>query len=148
MQRIDPTIGNTDLDADPAAAAEALALAKSRRTRKAVQEWFVTTLMFSTLAVGGAWFASRAGLIPEQFKFGATQLFQRLLIVLGLFVAFLAQLIGTILLFRRSFVQGGLSLFVPGYIFFALKRNALYGPVIGTLCVGLLAVVAGTILLA
>src|SRR4051812_47212604 len=118
MQRIDPTIGDIDLNADPAAAAQVRALAKSRRTRTAIHDWLVTTLIFTALVVGCAWFASRAGLVPEQFKLGAPQLFQRLLIVGGLSVVFLAQLIGTVLLFRRSFLQGGLSIFVPGYIFF------------------------------
>jgi len=65
----------------------------------------------------------------------------------GMAVAFLAQVVGAVLIFRTNTLHGVLSLVVPGYFLFALKRQGLYKPVIGTWLVGVLGVVAGTIIL-
>jgi hypothetical protein len=68
-------------------------------------------------------------------------------LAIGMVVASLAQIIGAALIFRTSVVQCALSLTIPGYFFLALKRHGLYKPVIGTWLVGVLGVVAGTIIL-
>ncbi|QBB72182.1 hypothetical protein ELE36_18435 [Pseudolysobacter antarcticus] len=148
MQRIEPTFGSAEPEKDQVALTRARAIAKSRRTRKAILDWLVTVLIaFATIAlcVACAWYA---GVIPDQYKFGTPKLFERSIIVIGFIVVLGSQLVGSILMFNVSFVQGGLSLFVPGYIYIALRRNKLYVPVMGTWFVGLLAIVVGTILLA
>ncbi len=107
------------------------------------------TLVLCLLAVAAcAAAAIYADVVPAQLHLGTPLLFERLCILLGLLVAIAAQAIGCILVFRRSFLQGGLSLFLPGYIFFALERAGLYRPVIGTWCLGVLSIVTGTVMLA
>ena len=68
-------------------------------------------------------------------------------LAIGMAVACLAQIVGAALIFRASVVQCALSLTIPGYFFFALKRHGLYKPVIGVWLVGIFGVVAGTIIL-
>ncbi len=148
MQRIEPTFGSAESETDQAALARAREIAKSRRMRKAIFDWLVTLFIaFATIAlcIACAWYA---GVIPDQYKFGTPKLFERSIILIGFIVVVGSQLVGSILMFNVSFVQGGLSLFVPGYIYIALRRNKLYEPVMGTWFIGLLAIVAGTILLA
>ena len=147
MRRIEPTIGDTQLASDPESARQRRRRAHTQKRSSAFD--LLGTLVLCLLAVAAcAAAATYAGLVPAQLQFGTPQLFERLCILLGLLVAVAAQTIGCILLFRRSFVQGGLSLFLPGYIFFALGRAGLYRPVIGTWCLGVLSIVAGTVMLA
>jgi len=148
MDRTEPTIGSMDLNADPVVMAKLRASAKAQHMRETVVSWLGTLSLFVLIAVACMIFATYADLIPTQLQLGSPKLVGRLLILGGLAVIFAAQALGSILLFHRSFMQGGLSLFVPGYIFFALKRNGLYFPVAGTWCLGVVAVVAGTIFLA
>jgi hypothetical protein len=68
-------------------------------------------------------------------------------IMMGIAVAFLAQIVGAILVFRSSALQGVLSVLVPGYFLFALKRRNLYKPIVGIWFAGILGMVAGTIIL-
>ena len=68
-----------------------------------------------------------------------------LLIVSGFLITALAQLAACIAAFRYSAAAGLLSLFVPGYLFFALRRSGAYRSVIGTWFVGVMAIVAGTV---
>ena len=148
MQRIEPTFGSAGPETDQVALTRAREITKSRRMRKAIFDWVVTLLIaFATIAlcITCAWYAV---VIPDQYKFGMPKLFERSLIVIGFIVVVGSQLVGSILMFNVSFVQGGLSLFVPGYIYIALRRNKLYMPVMGAWFIGLLAIVAGTILLA
>jgi hypothetical protein len=68
-------------------------------------------------------------------------------ILIGMAVAFVAQIVGAIVVFRVSVLKGVLSLLVPGYILLVLKRQGLYKPIIGAWLAGLLGIVAGTIIL-
>lgn len=69
-------------------------------------------------------------------------------IMIGITVAFLAEIVGAILVFTTNPLQGVLSLFIPGYFLFALKRQNLYKPVVGVWFAGILGMVVGTIILA
>jgi len=69
------------------------------------------------------------------------------LILLGIAVAFLAQIVGAILVFRASILKGVLSLLIPGYFLLALRREELYGLVVGAWAIGILGLVLGTVLL-
>lgn len=68
-----------------------------------------------------------------------------LVIVFGFLIVMLAQLAACAVAFRHSAAAGVLSLVVPGYMFFALRRSGSYWPVIAVWFAGVLAVVAGTI---
>jgi hypothetical protein len=68
------------------------------------------------------------------------------ILILGFGITVLAQLVGAALVFRASIVRGMLSLVIPGYIFFALKRRGLYKAVVGVWSLGLLVVVVGGVL--
>lgn len=68
-------------------------------------------------------------------------------ILLGMAIAFLAQIVGAILVFRISILKGVLSLIVPGYFLFALRRGGLYGRIVGAWAVGIAGLAAGTIML-
>lgn len=68
-------------------------------------------------------------------------------ILIGMAVAFLAQILGAIVVFRVSVLKGVLSLLVPGYILVVLKRQGLYKPIVDAWLAGLLGIVAGTIIL-
>ena len=67
--------------------------------------------------------------------------------MVGIAVAYLAQIVGAILVFRASVLKGVLSLFIPGYFLFALKRQGLYRPVVGVWVAGIAGLVFGTIVL-
>ena len=68
-------------------------------------------------------------------------------ILLGMAIALLAQIVGAILVFRVSILKGVLSFIVPGYFLFALRREGLYGRIVGAWALGILGVAAGTIIL-
>ena len=69
----------------------------------------------------------------------------KILIFGGFTIVIVSQLVGTFLVFRISAMKGFLSLVVPGYFLFVLKRGGLYLPVIGFWALGVLCVVFGTI---
>jgi hypothetical protein len=65
----------------------------------------------------------------------------------GLGIMMLAQFGAAILSFGVNPMKGVAALFVPGYLFVALRRTRYYLPVIGLWAVGILTVSAGTIAL-
>ena len=65
----------------------------------------------------------------------------------GMAVAVLAQIVGAGLAFRSSFLNGVLSLTVPGYLLFTLQRSQTYWKIVGPWMGGILGMVFGTILL-
>jgi hypothetical protein len=69
------------------------------------------------------------------------------LIMFGIGIAVLAQIAAAILTFRASVLKGVLSLIVPGYMFFALYRQGTYAYVVGAWSLGILGLVAGTVIL-
>lgn len=69
------------------------------------------------------------------------------IILLGMAVAFIAQIAGAILVFRISILKGFLSLIRPGYFLFALKREGLYGKIVGARVFGIIGYAIGTIML-
>ncbi len=73
--------------------------------------------------------------------------FWAIFIVAGLGVIMLAQLGAAILSFSVNPMKGFAALFVPGYLFVALRQTRYYLPVIGLWGSGVLAVAAGTIAL-
>ncbi|MCB1559625.1 MAG: hypothetical protein KDI75_00750 [Xanthomonadales bacterium] len=70
-----------------------------------------------------------------------------LLILGGFLIALLAQLVGAIMAFRGGAQEGVLSLLVPGYVLFALKRSGGYRLFVGIYFAGIASVAAGTIAL-
>lgn len=69
----------------------------------------------------------------------------KVLILGGLIIVIASQIVGTFLVFRISAMKGFLSLVVPGYFLFALKRGGLYFSVIGFWGMGVLCLIFGTI---
>ena len=147
MQRIEPTIGDIDLDVDPVAAQRASELARSRRTSRAIRDWFITLSLFAALIAICYGAASYAGVLPEQLRFGTPKLLARLLIPLGFAITLGSQAVGSLLLFRFGFERGALALLFPGYLLIGLKRSGIYWSIMGPWCAGLLLVVIGMILL-
>ncbi|MEZ5464711.1 MAG: hypothetical protein R3F22_05675 [Lysobacteraceae bacterium] len=71
-----------------------------------------------------------------------------LLILGGFLIALLAQLMGAVMAFRGGAKEGILSLLIPGYVLFALKRSGGYWLMVGIYFIGVAGVAAGTIALA
>ena len=147
MQRIEPTISNLSLEADPVADAQLRAHLKSKRLRQAVAKWSGTLLLFAGTIVLCYAGATYAGILPEQLRLGTPGLVARLSIIAGFAFFFGAQIIGSLLLFRYSFERGALTLLFPGYLLIGLKRSGIYWQVMGPWCFGVVLVVVGTILL-
>lgn len=146
MPRIEPTIGSFDLSYDPASD-EARAAAKTRRARKAVKAWFLTVLLFAGLIAvcyGAAWYG---GMLPEQFAPGAPQLLARFLVIAGFALVVGMQIAGSLVLFNYGFERGALAFLLPGYFMIALKRSGIYWQIMGPWCLGIVMIIAGTILL-
>jgi hypothetical protein len=144
MTRIEPTLGNLDLTIDPAEQARAKSRARKRRIRDAVVGWSVV-LILSAILLGGALAAAVIGGVltfPDDFQW--VNLPGRL-IVSGFALTFLSQIVASILAFRISFLAGGLSLLVPGYLFFCLRRRGSFWPVAGLWLLGVTMVTSGTI---
>lgn len=68
-------------------------------------------------------------------------------LLLGMAIVILAQIVGAILVFRVSVLKGLLSLTLPGYFLFALRRQGIYNKVVGGWGIGILGLAIGTILL-
>jgi hypothetical protein len=68
-------------------------------------------------------------------------------ILLGVAVAYIAQLVGAIVVFRASILKGVLSLIIPGYFLFALRRERVYGKVVGAWALGIFGLALGTVIL-
>jgi len=69
------------------------------------------------------------------------------IVLVGMAVAFLAQIVGAGVAFRLSFINGLLSLVVPGYLLFTLKHSGAYWKIVGPWMAGLLGMVFGLLLL-
>ena len=67
----------------------------------------------------------------------------KILILSGMATSFIAQVIGTILVFRTSPLQGILIFIIPGYLFFALRRNGYYWKVVGLWLAGVVLLILG-----
>ncbi len=67
------------------------------------------------------------------------------LIPLGFGLVVVTQIVGVILVFGKSIGKGLLSVVVPGYFIFALRREGLYWKVVGAWHLGILFIVAGTL---
>ena len=70
----------------------------------------------------------------------------KILIFTGFAAGLIAQLIGMVLIFATSPIQGILSLIIPGYIFLALKEHGYYYKVVGLWLIGVIAIVVGVVI--
>lgn len=68
-------------------------------------------------------------------------------ILFGMTITILAQIVGAIMVFNVSFLKGVLSLTIPGYFLFALRREGMYRQIIGSWSLGLFCLVIGTVIL-
>jgi hypothetical protein len=68
-------------------------------------------------------------------------------ILLGMLLAFLAQIAGAVLVFRFDILKGILSVIVPGYFLSALRQAGIYWRFLGVWGLGIMGMVIGTILL-
>jgi hypothetical protein len=146
MKRIEPTLGSLDLTIDPAEQERAILRARKRRFRSAVVSWSVVFLLTATL-LGGALAAAISGgalVYPDDFQWVNLP---GKLVVVGFALAFLTQIVAAILAFRVSFLAGALSLLVPGYLFFCLRRQGDFWPLAAVWLLGLAMVTTGTMLL-
>ncbi|TAK91565.1 MAG: hypothetical protein EPO06_04810 [Burkholderiaceae bacterium] len=66
------------------------------------------------------------------------------ILLLGLAVAFLAQIYGTFRAFKVSALQGILCFVIPGWLLFVAKRHGFYQPVVGVWFAGVVAIIIGT----
>ena len=69
------------------------------------------------------------------------------MLLFGIAIIILAQIAGSIMVFSVNILKGILSLIVPGYFLFALRREGMYGRIIGGWAFGILCMVIGTIIL-
>ncbi|MDE2257217.1 MAG: hypothetical protein KGK05_05580 [Xanthomonadaceae bacterium] len=146
MERIEPTIGS--LEIDPNSARDAAPTARRRkRLLRTLIDWLITLGLLAVAVALFYWVMLKAGALPNQFQLGAPKLFERLLIIVGIVVALGSQIIGSFALFRFGFERGALALLLPAYLPFALKRSGIFWAVMGPWCLGILFILAGTILL-
>jgi hypothetical protein len=146
MERIEPTIGKIDLQPTGGKEVPSI-LQRSGNVQKALTDWFIIALLSAVVIALFYWVTLKTGLLPDQFQIGTPKLFERILILVGLTTTLGSQVIGSILLFRFSFERGALALLLPGYLPIALKRSGIFWAVMGPWCLGILLVVAATILL-
>jgi hypothetical protein len=69
------------------------------------------------------------------------------IILFGFAIMILAQIVGAIMVFGVSILKGIFSLVIPGYFLFILRREGMYGPVIGSWAFGIFCMVIGTAVL-
>jgi hypothetical protein len=69
------------------------------------------------------------------------------IILFGLAAVMLSQLWGAIMVFSVSILKGILSLIIPGYFLFALRREGMYARIVGSWGLGILCMAIGTIVL-
>ena len=69
------------------------------------------------------------------------------IILFGLATVMLSQLWGAIMVFSVSILKGILSLLIPGYFLFALRREGMYGRVVGSWGLGIVCMAIGTFVL-
>jgi hypothetical protein len=146
MERIEPTIGSLELGARSAQNA-APATRRQKRFFRTLIDWLITLGLLAVVVALFYWVMLRAGALPNQFQWGAPKLLERLLIVAGIAVTLGSQIIGSFILFRFGFERGALALLLPAYLPIALKRSGIFWQVMGPWCLGVVSIVAGTILL-
>lgn len=146
-RRLEPTIGRIDLEIDPQERAQARSAARWRRFRRELVNWLLVVSLFALLVAGCVGAAVFFGLLkyPDDFTLVSLPI---ALIIGGIAVYCLALITGVILAFQMSLVAGWLSLLVPGYLFFRLKRDGSYWPVAGGLLLGAILAFLGLWLLA
>jgi len=70
-----------------------------------------------------------------------------IVMLIGIVLAIGAQLVGAAIAFRSSVLKGVLSLLVPGYILIVLRREGMYGKIVGSWVAGILGMVIATVIL-
>lgn len=145
-KRVEPTIGSLDLVTDPVVVRQAYSVARSKRIRRELLNWFVVILLFVLLIGGSVVVAVLSGWldVPKDVQWADLP---AKLVVAGFALAYVAQIAGAILSFRISIAAGVMSLFVPGYIFFCLRRSGGIWPVACVWLVGIAAIGMGVFLL-
>jgi hypothetical protein len=143
MSRIEPRIETFEISASSGADAMGPRRATSRRgdILQWVQLSFIALFLLA-IALGLAHLA--LGFDPFAVSLSV---WGRALVMGGLVVAYLAQLLSAIALFRTSFSDGLLALIVPGFFVVPLRRQGHYNWFIGIFALGLLCLALGTILL-
>ncbi|MEZ5460272.1 hypothetical protein [Dokdonella sp.] len=146
-KRLEPSIGHIELEIDPAVRAQARSAARWRRFRRELVNWLLVICLFLLLVAGCVGAAVYFGQLqyPEDF---ASMNLPSVMILGGIAVYCLALLTGAVLAFQTSLVAGWLSLLVPGYLFYCLKRDGSYWPVVGGLLLGATLALVGLWLLA
>src|SRR5262245_39069987 len=137
-QRIEPRIGNLDLDPDHVTAAPAKKVFSPRDLKNLA----FTVLLLTAIGVIAVLTASFAGLIPQQFSIGTPKLAARLIILVGIAVSTCAMLTGIFLLFMSSVERGLLALVFPPYLLIGLKRAGIFWHVMAPWSAGILLVAA------
>ncbi len=145
-KRIEPRIGRIDLTVDPADRQRARSAARTRRFHRELLNWLVVLGLFILLTGGCVVAAVFLGALhyPDDFQWTD---FPGKLIVGGILLGYVAQIVGALLAFRIGFAAGGLSLLVPGYVFFCLRREEVLWPVVAVWLLGAALVTVGLFLL-
>jgi hypothetical protein len=68
-------------------------------------------------------------------------------ILLGLAIVTIAQIVGAIMVFSVSILKGIFSLVIPGYFLMALRREDMYGRIVGGWAFGIFCMIIGTVVL-
>ncbi len=81
------------------------------------------------------------------FLLGGVETAGRVLVIGGLLTVVVVQIVGLMMINSRNSPSAALSVVVPGYFLFALKREGFYGIIVGIYFAGLLSVMFGTVAL-
>lgn len=73
--------------------------------------------------------------------------FGTVVILLGLAIVIIAQIVGAIMVFSVSILKGIFSLVIPGYFLMALRREDMYGRIVGGWAFGIFCMIIGTVVL-
>ncbi len=146
LRRIEPTIGRIDLAVDPADRQRARSAARIKRFYRELLNWLVVLGLLILLVGGSVVAAVFLGALhyPDDFQWTD---FPAKLIVGGILLGYVAQIVGALLAFRISLAAGGLSLLVPGYVFYCLRREEVLWPVVAVWLLGAALIVVGIFLL-
>lgn len=145
MQRIDSDAVVTSPAATPAtfASPDVADSPKLRRSALSVLMYLFVGLALLVTAVA---LAVQLGALQNPLELDGEALAARAVLV-GYFLAFLAQLVGAALAFRVSAAAGLLSIFIPGYVFFVLNRSGTYWYVVGAWLAGIAIFALGVVAL-
>jgi len=75
------------------------------------------------------------------------QNFGTVVVLAGLAIVIIAQIFGAIMVFNVSLLKGVLSLIIPGYFLMVLRREGMYGRVVGSWAFGIVCMIIGTVAL-